>query len=475
MKGRAIGTAALALAMVLGAPAARAAQPAKPDAGEQAFRELYRDLVETDTSATTGDCSALALSVADRFRKAGFPDGQITLFRDEAYQLDGGVVVIMPGTSTKAKPMLLLGHLDVSSANPRHWKTDPYKLVEQDGIVYGRGTADMKALDAIWIDTLLRFKAEGFKPRRTIKLALTCGHEVSSRTNGAEWLARHRPELLEAEFALTEGGGGLTDGHGKVASQSIAIGEMTMANYDVETFSDGGPSAIPNYDNAISRMIDALVKVRAYRFPLHLNVTTRRYFAQAGAARGDAMGDAMMRIAANPKDTAAEAIVSSDIFYNPLLRTTCLTTLMQGGYTVTAIPQTAKATINCYILPGETAEETRDALYGAIGDPKVLMTRVGRPAPAPLAPVHDPHVLRPAEKLVASHFPGITLVPSISVLATDGAYLAPLGIPTYGVPGLYLDPDGNEVHGHNEHISVQSLLSGRSLLYDLVKVYAAQE
>jgi acetylornithine deacetylase/succinyl-diaminopimelate desuccinylase-like protein len=467
-----------ALALVLpqtGARAAEAPAAASMSVGQIAFRELYRELVETDTSAATGDCSALALNIAGRFRKAGFAESQITLFRDEAYQLDGGVVVIMPGMSTKTKPMLLLGHIDVSNANPRHWKTDPYKLVEQDGVYYGRGTADMKALDAIWIDTLLRFKAEGFKPRRTIKLALTCGHEASLHTNGVEWLVRHRPELLDAEFALTEGGGGLTDGHGKLTSQSIAIGEMTMANYDVETFSAGGPSAIPNYDNAISRMIDALVKVRAYRFPLHLNVTTRRYFAQAGAARGDAMGAAMMRTAADPKDSAAEALVSSDLFYNPMLRTTCLTTLVQGGYVVTAIPQTAKATINCYILPGETAEETREALYNAIGDPKIIMTRVGRAAPTPLPPVHDPHLLRPAEKLVASHYPGLELVPSISLLATDGAYLAPLGIPTYGVPGLYTDPDGNEIHGHDEHMAAQSLKTARDFLYDLVKVYAAQQ
>ncbi|WP_246135125.1 M20/M25/M40 family metallo-hydrolase [Novosphingobium sediminis] len=466
---------ALAVAMALGTPAALAGQTPRPDGAELAFRDLYRDMVETDTSAATGDCNALVLKIAERFRNAGFAENQITLFRDEAYQLDGGIVVLMAGNSAKAKPMLLLGHLDVANANPRHWKRDPFKLVERDGSFFGRGTADMKALDAIWVDTLLRFKAEGLKPKRTIKLALTCGQELSARANGTEWLARHRPELLEAEFALGEGGGGLTDGHGKVVTQSIAIGEMTMANFDVETFSAGGPSAIPNYDNAISKMIDALQKVRAYRFPLHLNVTTRRYFAQAGVARGDAMGAAMVRIAADPKDSAAEAIVSSDPTYDPMLRTTCLTTLIQGGYIVTAIPQTAKATINCYIVPGETAEETRDALYSAIGDPKVIMSRVGRAAPPPLPPVHDPRVLRPAEKLVASYYPGVQLVPAISLIATDAAYLAPLGIPAFGVPGLYADPDGNEVHGHNEHLQVQSLMTARGFLHDLVKVYAMQE
>lgn len=471
MRGRAICAAALAAALAMWPQRAEAA----PASDQQAFQQLFREMVETDTSAASGDCSALALKIADRFRKAGFAERQITLFRDEAFQLDGGVVVILPGASAKARPMLLLGHLDVANANPRHWKTDPFKLVEQHGVYYARGVADMKALDAIWVDTLLRLRAEGFKPKRTIKLALTCGHEASARTNGAEWLVRHRPELVDAEFALTEGGGGLTDSHGKLESQSIAIGEMTMANYDVETFSEGGPSAIPNYDNAISRMIDALQKVRAYRFPLHLNVTTRRYLAQTGAARGDAMGAAMMRLAADPKDSAAEAVVSSDIFYNPMVRTTCLTTLVEGGYVVTAIPQTAKATINCYILPGETAEETRDALFNAIGDSKVIMTRVGRAAPAPLPPVHDSHVLRPAEKLVASHYPGIELAPAISLMATDSAYLAPLGIPTYGVPGLYTEPAGNGMHGHNEHLAVQSLLSAREFLHDLVKVYAAQD
>lgn len=475
MRGTTICSAALAIALALNGPQVQAAANAGTSSEDQAFRELFRDLVETDTSVGSGDCSALVQKVAARFRKAGFADDQITQFRDEAYQLDGGVVINMPGTSAKTKPMLLLGHLDVANANPRHWKTDPFKLVEEDGNFYGRGVADMKSLDAIWIDTLLRLHAESYKPKRTIKLALTCGHETSARANGTEWLVGHRPELIDAEFVLTEGGGGLTDGHGKLLSQGIAIGQMTMANFDVETFSDGGPSSIPNYDNAISRMMDALQKVRAYRFPLHLNVTTRRYLAQSGIARGDAMGAAMVRLANDPSDSDAETLVSTDRLYNALLRTTCLTTLVQGGYVVTAIPQTAKATINCYILPGETAEETRNALYSAIGNPKVLVTRVGRAAPTPLAPVHEQYVVRPAEKLVAAYYPGTPLVPALSHLATDGAYLAPLGIPAYGVPGLYIDPDGNEAHGHSERMAVQSIMTAREFLHDLVKVYAAQE
>lgn len=465
---------ALALALPLASSGALAAQAA-PDAEQQAFRDLYRELVETDTSVATGSCTDLAQKVAARFRAAGFAEDQVTLFSDPGLQLDGGVIVTMAGHSAKAKPMLLLGHLDVVNANPQHWQSNPYKLAERDGYYYGRGAADMKALGAIWIDTMLRLRATGHKTKRTIKLALTCGHETSARSNAVEWLTRHRPELLDAAFALTEGGGGETDGHGKVISQSLAIGEMTMANFEIETFSEGGPSAIPLYDNAISRMIDALQKVRAFRFPMRMNATTRSYFAQAGAARGGAMGAAMMRLAADPSDSAADALVSSNRKYNPLLRTTCLTTLIHGGYVVTAVPQTARATVNCYIVPGETAEDTRNALFTAIGDTQIVMNRIGTVVPEAKLPPRDDTVLRPAEKLVARYYPGVPLVPAISTLATDGAYLSTLGIPTYGVPGLSTDPDGNAIHGHDERIAVQSLMTARDFLYDLVKVYAAQE
>lgn len=483
MRNGSIWRAALALAVVasgtLAANAALAAEPALPaagsDAGQTAFRELFREMIETDTSVSTGNCSALAEKIAARFRNAGFAADQITLFRDPAIALDGGVVITVPGRSKKARPMLLLGHIDVSSANPWHWKTDPFKLIERDGYFYGRGVADMKALDAIWVDTLLRLRAEGFKPKRTIKLALTCGHESSAQANGAEWLVRRRPDLLDAQFALTEGGGGQIIGSGKAAIQTIAIGEMTTATFDIETFSAGGPSSIPTDDNAISKMIDALWKVRAFKFPLHLNTATRSYLAAVGAHRSDALGSAMVRLAADPSDAAAHTLVSADRFLNPLVHTTCLTTLIQGGFLVTAIPQTAKATISCYILPGEDAEGTRTALFNAIGDPNLVMSRVGRVSPAPAEPPQDPRILRPAAKLIARYFQGMELVPATSLLATDGAYLAKLGVPVYGVPGLSFEPDGNSAHGHDERLAVRSTYIARNFLHDLVKVYAAQK
>jgi acetylornithine deacetylase/succinyl-diaminopimelate desuccinylase-like protein len=468
--------AALALALVPAPAFAAAPAPAAPpSAGQQTFRDLYRELVETDTSVATGSCTLLAQKIAERFRGAGFAPDQLTLFREEALLRDGGLVVTVPGTSRSAKPMLLLGHLDTVNANLQHWKTDPFKLVEKDGYFYGRGAADSKSLDAVWIDTLLRLRAEGFKPKRTIKLALTCGAETGGRLNGVQWLALNRPELLAAEFALNESGGGETDGHGTVISQTIAVGEMLMANFDIEAFSAGGPGSIPIDDNAIYKIADTLQKVRALKFPLRFNATTRSYFAQVGAARGDALGEAMVRLAADPTDSAAEAVVSADRDYNTMLHTTCVATLVQGGYILTALPQTAKTSINCYVLPGEDAETTRDALVKAIGNPELVISRLGGSRPAPIVPPLDPRILRPAEKLVARYFPGLRLVPGLSLITTDAAYLGPLGIPTYGVPGFYTDPDGNNVHGHDERQSVAGLYLARDFLHDLVKVYAAQE
>jgi acetylornithine deacetylase/succinyl-diaminopimelate desuccinylase-like protein len=457
-------------AFVLSSAALAQSPPLRPDQTE--FRALYQELVETDTSATTGSCTALASKIADHLHRAGFSDDQITQFSVPEYPKEGGLVVVLPGSSQKLKPLLLLGHIDVVTAKRADWTRDPYKLIEENGYFYGRGSADMKAMDAIWIDAMSRFKQSGYHPKRTLKLALTCGEEGGSPFNGAEWLSKNRPELLQAEFALNEGGGGRTDGHGKLLTATMHVGEKSAQNFRIETTNPGGHSSAPVPDNAIYELADALVKVRALEFPLQMTPTTKAYFAKAGAARADDIGQAMVAISNNPADNAAEAILNRDKGFHSMLRTTCVATLLDGGHANNALPQRAGANINCRIFPGDTVESTRAALVTAIADPRVAVTAERERGPLAVPPPLDPKVIGPAEKLVAKYYPGIPLVPSMSTGATDGIFLESIGIPSYGPPGLFGDPDGNGTHGLNEHMAVRAVYTGRDLLTELIKTYA---
>jgi acetylornithine deacetylase/succinyl-diaminopimelate desuccinylase-like protein len=444
--------------------------PLRPD--QTAFRELYKELVETNTTLSAGSCTLAAEHIAAHLKAAGFEDKDITLFADSDHPKEGGIVAVLAGKSKSAKPMLLLGHLDVVEAKREDWVRDPFTLIEENGYFYGRGTSDMKAMDATWVDAMMRFKQSGYHPKRTIKMALTCGEETTYAFNGAQWLAKNKPELISAAFALNEGGGGRTDGHGKLLVQSMQVGEKAAQNYRLETFNAGGHSSIPIRDNAIYELVDALAKVRNYAFPLIVSPTTRAYFAKAGAARGGEMGRAMMALAQNPDDAAAAAVVSSDRINNSMLHTTCVATLLEGGHAENALPQHAAANVNCRIFPGETVEGTRAALEAAIGDPQVKVTVVPPVSPLAKPPPLDPRIVAPAEKLVAKYFPGVPLIPVMITAATDGVYLEAIGIPVYGVPGGWVDPDYNGAHGLNERNSVRAVFVGRDFLTELVKLYA---
>jgi acetylornithine deacetylase/succinyl-diaminopimelate desuccinylase-like protein len=443
--------------------------PLRPD--QVAFRALYQELVETNTTLSAGSCTLAAERLGAHLKGAGFTDKDLTFFSVPDHPKEGGLVAILPG-KTGHKPMLLLGHLDVVEAKREDWTRDPFTLIEENGYFYGRGTADMKAMDATWVDMLMRFKKSGYRPGRTIKLALTCGEETTYAFNGAQWLAKNKPELIAAAFALNEGGGGRTDGHGKLVVQSIQVGEKASQNYRLETVNAGGHSSIPIRDNAIYELADALTKVRDHEFPVKLTDTTRVFFAKVGASRGDDLGRAMVALSQNPGDKAAEASVSKDRSYHSMLRTTCVATLLEGGHANNALPQRAAANVNCRIFPGETVEGTQAALIAAIGDTDVKVTPVPPIRPIALPPPLDPHIIGPAEVLVAKYFPGVPLVPSMSTGATDGIFLEAIGIPVYGAPGGWGDPDGNGVHGLNEHRSVRSVYVGRDFLTDLVKLYA---
>ena len=449
---------------------AQVAQPLRPD--QTAFRELFKELVETNTTLSSGSCTLAAERMAARLKRAGFSDSQLTLFSTPDHPKEGGLVAVYPGTSTTIKPLLLIAHIDVVEAKREDWTRDPFTLFEENGYFYARGTADTKALAAAWIDTLIRFKQQGSAPKRTVKVALTCGEETNGAFNGIEWLAANRRELIDAEFALNEGGGGDSDGKGKVIGQSVQIGEKTFANFRVETRNAGGHSSVPVRDNAIYQLARALQKIDGHEFPLEMSDTTRRYFRDAGAARNDNIGRAMVALAVNPKDAKAEAVVNTDRFLHSNLRTTCVATLLDGGHAPNALPQRAGANVNCRIFPGHAIEEIRQQLSRVIGDPGVTLTALPPVRPSPPAPPLAENVIGPMQKLVAKYWPGIPVIPQMANGYTDATFLGATGIPTYGVPGMWGDPDGNGTHGLNERIEVRSVYVGRDYLFDLVKAYA---
>ena len=454
--------------------AAVAADTAAPRAGEAEFRTLYKELVETNTTLSAGSCTLAAERLANRLKAAGIPAADIHPFAAPDHPKEGGLVVIYPGKQAKARPVLMLAHLDVVEARREDWTRDPFTLIEENGNFYGRGVADDKAMAAIWVDTLIRYQHEGYRPRRTLKLALTCGEETNGAFNGAQYLATNMRDLIDAAFAVNEGGGGMLDASGQPVFLGIQVGEKLSQNYTLEVTNPGGHSSRPVPDNAIYHLANALVKIQAYRFPVEFNDTTRDFFGRMALTLPPARRAPVEALLKNPKDETARSLVETDPDANAILHTNCVATMLDAGHATNALPQRARANVNCRIFPGSTTEQVRQTLEQVIGDAKVAVkVREIRNAPAPPPPL-DPKVLGPAEKLAAQMWPGVPQLRIMSAGATDGAFLTPVGIPTYGISGGFGDPDGDGVHGLNERIRVKVLLDSRDYLYRLMKIYAEQ-
>jgi acetylornithine deacetylase/succinyl-diaminopimelate desuccinylase-like protein len=477
---RIIGALAAATVLLAGAAAAQQPPPSpampKTDPTLPAFRALYKELVETRSPASVGGCTQAAQQIAARMKAAGFADSQLTVFAPPEHPKYGGLVAVFPGTDPKAKAVLLLAHLDVVEAKREDWTRDPFTLIEEGGFFYGRGTMDDKAQAAIWADTLIRYRQEGYRPKRTIKMALTCGEEGGGPLNGAAWLVQNKRELIDAAFALNEGAGGQLDDAGRRVAHTVEAGEKTSQSFTLEVTNPGGHSSRPVPDNAIYRLADALEKIRGYEFPVMLNDANRGYLTRMSKVVGGAQGAAMAALVANPADREADATLSKDPSLHTMLRTTCVATMLSAGHAQNALPQRATANINCRIFPGVSRDQVREKLVEVIGDPKVSVSKitVSRGEPNAAAPPLTPQVMGPIEKISQAMWPGVPVVPILQAGATDGIALTAGAIPTYGVSGIFLEPNLGNIHGLNERVGVQSLYEGREFLYRLVKAYADQ-
>jgi len=469
-----------AAAATLVSISALAAPPQDAPAGEQRFRALYKELVETNTTLSVGNCTLAADRMAARLKAAGFPDSDLHAFAAPDHPKEGGLVAIYPGRDPKLKAILLLAHIDVVEAKREDWTRDPFTLIEENGSFYARGASDDKAEAAIWVDTLIRYRTENYRPKRTIKMALTCGEETAGAFNGADWLTRNRRDLIDAAFALNEGAAGELDASGHRVALEVEAGEKFPQNYRLEVTNKGGHSSRPMKDNAIYRLAAALTRISDYEFPAQFTDGNRAYFtgmAKILAAKGDTeVANAMNAFLKNPNDTRALALVSAkDPSWNATLRTTCVATMLDAGHATNALPQRARANINCRIFPGVTAETVRARLEELVADPMVKISSPETRGPTASPPPLTPEVMAPIEKLTAEFWPGVPVLPILQAGATDGEFTNAVGIPTFGVEPVFVGPDLGNIHGLNEYVGVKSLLEGREFLYRLVKIYAEQK
>ncbi|MEY4966514.1 MAG: hypothetical protein RL274_2097 [Pseudomonadota bacterium] len=450
-----------------------AAAQTRPD--QVKFRDVYKELVETNTTLSSGSCTLAAQRMGARLKAAGFAESDLHYFAVPENPKEGGLVAILPGSEPAAKAVLLLAHIDVVEAKRQDWTRDPFKLIEEGGFFYGRGTADMKAQAAVWVDMLIRFRQEGFKPRRTLKLALTCGEETSYAFNGAGWLAKNRRELIDAGIALNEGGGGRLDASGKRLLLTIQAGEKHFQNYRLEVTNIGGHSSRPTPNNAIYRLAAGLTRISAYHFPVMTTDATRAFFAAMGPQVGGKMGAAMTAFSRNPTDAQAAATLAADPSHNAILHTTCVATLLEAGHANNALPQRASANINCRIFPGTSVEQVRLRLARLVADPEIKVTTLEKRNEVAKPPPLTLEVMEPVKAAAAKIWPGVPVAPVMLAGATDANFLNPVGMPTYGITGMFGEHDGNGAHGLNERIRVRSLYEGRDFLTEVVKAYANQK
>ncbi|HMI56829.1 MAG TPA: M20/M25/M40 family metallo-hydrolase [Gemmatimonadaceae bacterium] len=434
---------------------------------QQRLHDIYKELLEINTVDSLGSATLAAQAMQKRFLAAGFPASDVQLFTPKPDK--GNLVVRYHGKGAR-KPLLLLAHLDVVAALRSDWTTDPFKLVEKDGYYYARGSGDDKAMASIFVANMLRMKREGFVPDRDIILALTADEEGGDM-DGAEWLVNTHKPVIDAAYAINEGGGGSLV-NGNPFLQSVQATEKVSINLTASTHNRGGHSSVPRPDNAIYQLAAGLMKLSAYRFPVQLNDVSRAFFERTAAIESPDIGAAMRAIAKNEKDSAAAAKLSEVPRYASMLRTTCVATRLFGGHANNALPQTATANINCRVVPNVDPAQVRLTLLQVMGDTGITMS-----APPPLEPSAPspltPELMGAVEQLTKQMFGDIPVIPTMSTGATDGMYLRAKGIPTYGVSGLFGDPNDSRAHGKDERMRVQSLYDGQEFLYRLVKALSS--
>ena len=431
-------------------------------------RNIFKELIEINTTHSAGNTTIAAKAMAKRFLAAGYPERDVIVTGPGEHNQN--VIVRLRGLG-KAKPILFLAHLDVVEARKEDWSLDPFTLTERDGFFYGRGTIDIKDGAAILAANFVRLKKENFVPNRDIILALTAGEESGADYNGVEWLVKNHRDLIDAEFCINMDAGDPQLKNGKRINRSVQASEKGIMELSLQVKNPGGHSSEPIKDNAIYRLAAGLLKLRDYDFPAQINEVTRAYFGKMAAFENGQMAADMKAVSQNANDTAAIFRLSSSPYYNALIRTTCVATMLEGGHAVNALPQSAKAVINCRVMPGVSQKEVVDDITNALGDKQIIVTVESGLYNNPASPL-KPAVMQKIESVTQKLWPGVMVLPVMEVGGTDGVYLRSGDIPTYGVSGVFVDVDDNRAHGKDERIGVKQFYDGLEYEYVLIKAFA---
>ena len=448
---------------------------------ERLGRDLLRELIQTNTTHSTGSVTAASELMAARLMAAGFPKADVQVVGPSEKKRN--LVARYRGNGTR-KPILFIAHLDVVEARREDWSFDPFTLVEQDGYFYGRGTLDQKGGAATLVAAFIRLRQEGWTPDRDLIVALTADEEGGPE-NGVSWLLANRRDLIDAEYCINVDSGGGELRAGKVTALQVQAAEKVFASFTLTVKNPGGHSSLPTKDNAIYRLSAGLQRLSTFEFPVRLNDTTRAYFERtAPAAAGQAAG---MRVLAkeSPKaeiDAAAARLSATSPFYNALLHTTCVPTLLHGGHAENALPQTAQATVNCRLLPNEDPATVRQTIERVLADPQIVVAPIAAAIPSPPSPL-APEIFKAIEIAARAVWNSgtagardgaeVTIVPYMETGATDGLFLRNAGMPVYGVSGIGYDPDDMRAHGKDERILVKSFIEGLDFVYQLTRALAS--
>jgi acetylornithine deacetylase/succinyl-diaminopimelate desuccinylase-like protein len=468
-----------ALGVVAATAAAAAQSPAQLTDRQRLAREVYAELIGINTADSVGSVTKAAEAMAARFRAAGFPEDDVHLLIPPGKPAKGNLVVRYHGTggATAGKPILELAHLDVVAALRSDWPRDPFTLHEENGFFLARGASDDKAMASIFVANMLSWKKEGWRPQRDVILALTADEEGGD-ANGAHWLVENHRDLIDAAFALNEGGGGALDGSGmnvKPLFNSIQAAEKVYVDFTLTATNPGGHSSVPRPDNAIYELANALGRLSKFSFPVALNPTTRGFFEQTAKVEKPAMAAAMRAIVKNPRDAKAATTLSKDARYNSTLRTTCVATRLSGGHAYNALPQTATANVNCRMVPTTTLEEVQSTLARVIGDTGVKITLTQKndlPHFPKGALAIDPLLMGTVADVTKKMFGDIPVIPTMSTGATDSHWLREAGLPSYGVSGIFSLPGETNAHGRDEKLRVKSYYDGLDFLDRVVRQLA---